>query len=124
MHEEAGEPARVLRRHVQLERAQLRRLEAASLVEATTLVLLVCVAVPLKHLFGMPLAVTVMGPVHGFTFTAYVWTVFQTVAGGGWRRSEWLRMVALAFIPFAGYTNLPLIRRKTEALGVAARAAP
>jgi len=31
-----------------LEAAQLRRLEQASLIEATTLVLLVCVAVPLS----------------------------------------------------------------------------
>ena len=94
----------------------IRRLEAASLVEATTLVLLVGVAVPLRHLAGRPLAVTVMGPVHGLASAAYVWTVLQTGAGGGWRKREWLRLVATAIVPFAGYANLPLIRRKAEAL--------
>ena len=107
----ANEPGRL-----RLERAQLRRLEAASCVEATTLVLLVGVAVPLKHLARVPVAVTIMGPVHGFAFTAYLWTVLQTVAGGGWRRPEWLRLVAAAFVPFAGYANLPLIRRKAAAV--------
>ncbi len=109
--------------HVQLELAQLRRLEAASLVEATTLILLVGVAVPLRHLAGIPMAVTVMGPLHGLAFVAYVWTVLQTVAGGGWRRPEWLRLVATAFVPFAGYANLPLIRRRAEALAVASAGA-
>ena len=106
---------------IRLERAQLRRLEAASLVEATTLLLLVGVAVPLRHLAGQPGAVTVMGPVHGLAFAAYVWTVLQTTAGGGWHRREWLRLLATAFVPFAGFANLPLIRRKERALAAAAR---
>lgn len=105
--------------HVRLERSQLRRLEVASLVEATTLILLVGVAVPLKHFAGQPGAVTVMGPAHGLAFAAYVWTVVQTVAGGGWRTPEWLRLVVTAFVLFAGYTNLSLIRRKAEALTLA-----
>ena len=105
--------------HRRFERAQLRWLEVASVVEATTLVLLVGVAVPLRHLAGRPLAVTVLGPVHGFAFAAYLWTVLQTTAAGGWRRSEWLRLVLTAFVPLAGYANLPLIRRKAAALAPA-----
>ena len=102
--------------HVQLELAQLRRLELASLVEATTLILLVGIAVPLKHLAGQPLGVTIIGPAHGIAFCFYTWTVVQTIAGGGWTRPEWVRIVVTAFVPIAGYTNLPLIRRKMHAL--------
>ena len=105
--------------HIRLELMQLRRLEIASLIEATTLVLLVGVAVPLRHLAGKSLAVTVMGPAHGLAFAAFLWTVLQTAAGGGWQRREWLRLVATAFVPFAGYANLPLIRRKAKALTLA-----
>lgn len=57
------------------ERARLRRLERISFVEATTLLLLVGVAVPLEHLGGFPNAVHLMGPVHGLAFVAYAWTV-------------------------------------------------
>ena len=102
--------------HLALELAQLRWLEVASLVEATTLILLIGVAVPLKHLAGQPLGVTVMGPVHGIAFCFYVWTVVQTITGGGWTRPEWMRLVVTAFVPIAGHTNLPLIRRKMFAL--------
>ena len=47
------------------DRNALRNLQYLSLLEATTLVVLVCVAVPLKHLAGYPVAVSIMGPVHG-----------------------------------------------------------
>jgi integral membrane protein len=100
-----------------LETAQLRRLEQVSLIEATTLVLLVCVAVPLKHLAGWPAGVAVMGPIHGLAFLTYSWVAIQTVAGGGWRRAEAARLLLLAVIPFGGYFNLGLIRRKRIELG-------
>lgn len=98
------------RRRIEL--AQLRRLELASCGEAITLVLLVCVAVPLKHLGGYPIGVRVMGPIHGMMFLAYVWVAVQTVAGGGWRATETARLFVGAFVPFGGFFNLPFLARK------------
>ena len=102
------------RRGVEL--AQVRRLEIASFAEATTLVLLVCVAVPLKHLVGYPIGVRVMGPVHGFVFLAYAWMAVQTVAGGGWSAAETTRLFVGAFVPFGGFVNLPFLARKVAQL--------
>ncbi len=99
-----------------IERAQLRRLEIASFAEATTLVLLVCVAVPLKHLAGYPLGVRVMGPVHGLAFLSYVWIAVQTVSGGGWSAIEAARLFVGAFVPFGGFLNLPFLARKVALL--------
>ncbi len=62
-----------------LEYGQLRMPELASPLEATTLVLPVGVAVPLKHVAHLDLAVKIMGPVHGAAFLAYVWTAQQTL---------------------------------------------
>lgn len=98
------------------ELAQLRRLEIASVLEATTLVVLVCVAVPLKHLGHYDVAVRVMGPVHGLAFLAYVWTVLQTVTGGGWSSRAIARLFLTAFIPFAGFTTPAFLRPRLEAL--------
>lgn len=97
-------------------RAQLRRLEVASAVEALTLVGLVGVAVPLKHLAGYADAVHVMGPVHGLVFLAFVWTAVQTVAGGGWSVAEAVRLFVGAVVPFGGFFNLPFLARKGAAL--------
>ena len=98
---------------VATERAQLRRLEIMSLVEGTTLLLLVLVAVPLRHLAGLRLATSVMGPLHGLVFLAYIWSVVETVSGGGWSRAEVVRLVAVAFVPFGGFTNGAFLRRKS-----------
>ena len=53
-------------------KAVLRPLRVASWAEGATLLLLMLVAVPLKRLAGMPEAVSVMGPIHGAAFVAYV----------------------------------------------------
>lgn len=108
---EQAEPSQLASR---LEHEQLRRLEVLSILEATTLVLLVCVALPLKHGFGWPLGTRVLGPVHGVAFLAYTWAALQTVAGGGWRGSDKLRLFAVALVPFAGYFNLPWLQRRAE----------
>ncbi|WP_258157991.1 DUF3817 domain-containing protein [Rhizobium sp. TH2] len=60
------------------DRRQLRRMRLASVLEATTLAVLVFVAVPLKHVFGMPQFVSAMGPVHGLAFLFYIWMLIQS----------------------------------------------
>ena len=99
-----------------IERAQLRRLEVASIAEGITLLGLVGVAVPLKHLAGYAGAVHVMGPVHGLVFLAFVWTAVQTVAGGGWNAAETTRLFVGAVVPFGGFFNLPFLARKGASL--------
>ena len=99
---------------MQGELQQLRRLELASVIEAGTLILLVLVAVPLKHLAGWEQGVRIMGPVHGMAFLAYAWTLIQTVSGspGVWSWREITRLAAAAFLPFGAIANLHLLARK------------
>lgn len=92
-------------------------MEIAALLEATTLVVLVCIAVPLKHLLGVVTAVKLMGPVHGLAFIFYIWTVIQTVNAGDWEGRDIVRMIGVAFVPFAGFLNLSWLRRQQKRLG-------
>lgn len=93
--------------------ALIRKLRFASFVEASTLLILLLVAVPLKHLMGYPLATRVMGAVHGAAFVAYAWCVTVVASGGGtWSRREMARLILAAFIPFGGFANAGLLRRK------------
>jgi integral membrane protein len=98
------------------EHRQLRRMRAASLLEGSTLLLLVVVAVPLKHLAGMTAATAVMGPIHGLAFLVYIWMLIQTVSGGGWSRSETIRLAIAAFIPFGAFVNERALARRQKAL--------
>lgn len=98
------------------ELSQLRKMRAVSLLEGTTLLLLIGVAVPLKHLAGYPIATRVMGPVHGIAFVLYVWMLIQTVSIGGWSRGATARMVLAAFIPFGAFLNERALARRQLAL--------
>ncbi|SHM40689.1 DUF3817 domain-containing protein [Roseibium suaedae] len=99
------------------ERSPIKWLVAASLFEAVTLALLVCVAVPLKHAAGFEIATKIMGPVHGLAFLIYLWTVFNTVSDGSWKASAIARLVLSAFVPFAGFLTPRFIRHQRGALG-------
>jgi integral membrane protein len=98
------------------DRRQLRRMRLASVLEATTLALLVFIAVPLKHVFGMPQFVSAMGPIHGLAFLFYIWMLIQSHFQLRWTGAEWLRMVAFAFIPLAGFVNERLLKHREDNL--------
>ena len=49
----------------------------ASLFEGSTLVILVCVAMPLKYMAGMPMAVRVTGMIHGVLFLLFLVREFE-----------------------------------------------
>ncbi len=98
------------------ELSQLRRMRAVSLLEGTTLLLLVGIAVPLKHLAGFPVATAIMGPIHGIAFILYVWMLVQTLSMGGWTRRAAARMVLAAFIPFGAFVNERALARRQASL--------
>jgi integral membrane protein len=98
------------------ELSQLRRMRAVSLLEGTTLLLLLGVAVPLKHLAGMPIATSIMGPIHGFAFVLYVWMLIQTLSMGSWTRTAAAKMVLAAFIPLGAFVNERALARRQASL--------
>jgi integral membrane protein len=98
------------------DRRQIRRMRLASVLEATTLAVLVFIAVPLKHAFGMPQLVSAMGPIHGLAFLFYLWMLIQSHFQLRWSGAEWARMVAFAFIPLAGFVNDRLLKRREDNL--------
>lgn len=94
----------------------LRQLRIAALIEGCTLVTLICIAAPLKHLAGIPVASAIMGPVHGIAFVAYVWLIFSTRRELGWSTGEIARLLIPAFIPFGTFFNVGFLNRKGAAL--------
>ena len=83
----------------------LRRLRLAGWIEGTTLLLLIGVAVPLKHQAGLPQAVSLMGPLHGLAFLAYLAFAVEAVSFGGWSRREAARLFLVGLLPFGTFVN-------------------
>lgn len=97
-------------------RGRLRRLRLASLLEGTTLLVLLGVAVPLKHLGGWDGAVKLMGPVHGLAFVGYAWATLQLVAETNARWTDAARLIALALVPFGGFIGARRVACRMQAL--------
>ncbi len=53
-------------------------------IEGVSLLLLLGVAMPLKYLAGQPLAVTVVGSVHGL-----LWVIYMVMLGRLWMSGTW-----------------------------------
>ncbi|WP_254451951.1 DUF3817 domain-containing protein [Duganella vulcania] len=102
------------------DRSQLRKMRYASLLEGTTLLLLLGVAVPLKHLGGCSGLVSIMGPTHGLVFLLYFWMLVQTLSNGDWTRGDALRMTLAALVPFGAFVNERALARRAVTLSTSA----
>jgi integral membrane protein len=83
-----------------------RRLRALALLEGISLATLLFVAVPLKHLAGLPGAVTVLGPLHGLLFLAYSWALVEATSAGALRPRQAVRLWAWSWAPFGAFARL------------------
>ena len=81
----------------------LKRLRIVALIEGTTLLLLLFVAVPLKYKMGMPAFVSVIGPVHGVAFLLYVLALIAALGVGLISSVKLVVGTVAAFIPFGSF---------------------
>lgn len=86
----------------------------ANLAEAATLVALFCVAMPLKYMAGMPIAVSIAGSIHGLCFMLFIVVLMRALSMRVVSIGYSLALFVGAFIPFGGFINDYWMRKKTE----------
>jgi len=80
------------------------RLRFSALLEGVSLLVLVFIAVPLKHFFDNPSLVQSIGPIHGALFLLFVFTTLRVGIEQNWNFKETTWKVLLAcFIPFGTF---------------------
>jgi integral membrane protein len=89
------------------------RVRAVGMVEGVSFLLLMGVAMPLKYLADLPLAVTYVGWAHGVLFVAFVLVLFQAWAGGALSFGKSALALLAALLPFGPF----LIDRKLAKSG-------
>lgn len=75
-------------------KTSLGRLRVIGFWEGISFLVLLGIAMPLKYFAGWPLAVRVVGMVHGILFLLYLWAAIQTALERDW---SW-RRTALVFL--------------------------
>lgn len=81
----------------------LKRLRTVAIIEGSTLVLLLFVAMPLKYKMGMPAFVSVMGPIHGIAFIAYIVALIAALGVGVITSIKLIVGTVAAFVPFGSF---------------------
>ncbi|QKG25434.1 DUF3817 domain-containing protein [Actinomadura verrucosospora] len=81
----------------------VRAFRVVSIAEATSFLILLLIAMPLKYGADLPVAVKVMGPIHGILFIGYVGLAFIVGEKLGWGLKRTVLALAAAVLPVAPY---------------------
>jgi len=84
------------------------------MLEAASFLVLLFVAMPLKYLADSPLAVRVVGPIHGVLFLLFVALLLQVKTDRGWGGLRTLGFFVAALLPFGPFVVDGKLRREEE----------
>jgi integral membrane protein len=92
------------------------RLRFIGFVEGMSFLILLFVAMPLKYWGGMPLAVRIVGSIHGGLFILFFLAVAEvSKARGWWNGSFWGKAFVASIIPFGTFVFDRWLKRQEEA---------
>ncbi|MDH5641280.1 MAG: DUF3817 domain-containing protein, partial [Nitrospira sp.] len=83
--------------------------------EGTSFLVLLCIAMPMKYFMGMPLAVRVVGSIHGILFLLYVARLATLRSTYQWDNRFSLLAFAASILPFGTFLFDKSLREKEAA---------
>lgn len=95
--------------------------ELLAFLEGVSLLTLLAIAMPLKYLAGLPLAVRVVGLIHGLAFLAYAAHLIDALASGRWSRRTVLIGLLAGFLPAGTFVFARRLRRLGPTLAAPSR---
>ena len=78
-------------------------LRTTGLIDGLSLLVLLGIAMPLKYIGDLPMAVTIVGPLHGGIFVAYLFSILYAQLRVQWNVGVSLLAILAAFIPFGNF---------------------
>lgn len=80
-----------------------KRFKWISLLEGISFLVLLFVAMPLKYMMDLPMAVKIVGWAHGLLFILYIYTVFPTASKLKWKFSRTFFALIASILPFGPF---------------------
>ncbi|MFI6521852.1 DUF3817 domain-containing protein [Spirillospora sp. NPDC050679] len=81
----------------------VRSFRLVSVIEAISFLLLLLVAMPLKYMADVPQAVSIVGPIHGVLWMAYVALVFMVRGPLAWDGTRTALALVASVLPVAPF---------------------
>jgi integral membrane protein len=92
------------------------RLRLIGYTEGISLLVLLCIAMPLKYFAGKPEAVKVVGWIHGFLFVLYVIAAFVVYIKNKWPFRRFIVACIAAFLPLGTFVFDAQLKKEQAAL--------
>ncbi len=85
-------------------KTHIGRLRLIAILEGVSLLVLVCISIPLKYVYGITEVSKVLGPIHGIFFLLFVFNTITVSIEYKWqfRRTTWKVLIA-CIIPFGTF---------------------
>ena len=94
----------------------LRQLRLVAFLEGSSFVILLFVAMPLKYLAGLALAVRIAGSIHGALFIWFVVALYRAARNRDWPRRRSVTAFVASILPFGTFVFDASLRRELESL--------
>ncbi len=92
------------------------RLRLVGILEGVSFLVLLGIAMPLKYLWGQPLAVRLVGLIHGLLFLWFCGVLLNAKDAAGWDLKKAGRILVAALLPCGPFMIDRGLRREDEAL--------
>ncbi len=85
-------------------KTKLGRIRIIGFLEGLSLLVLIFVAIPMKHFFHNPALSKFLGPIHGAIFLVFVLNTMSLAIEQNWKfRTTTWKIIAACFIPFGTF---------------------
>ncbi|HEX2872310.1 MAG TPA: DUF3817 domain-containing protein [Polyangiaceae bacterium] len=91
---------------------ELKQFRWVAFLEGVSFVLLLFVAMPLKYWAGLPLAVRIVGMVHGLLFVLFIGALFRAAVEREWPARRWGLAFLSSLVPFGTFAFDRSIKRE------------
>ncbi len=96
--------------------SELKKFRLINKIEGISFIILLFVAMPLKYMFGYPLAVKIVGMLHGLLVFAFIYQIFEAKKEARFSWKETAFYTLLSLVPFGSfYTDKELAKKMTTA---------
>ncbi len=90
------------------------RLRLVGMLEGASFLLLLGVAMPLKYALGLPMAVKVVGWLHGLLFVGFVYALSVAAAEASWSFKRVVTVFLSGLVPFGPFLMDRRLRAEDE----------
>jgi integral membrane protein len=89
---------------IDLLKSKIGRLRIIGFLEGISLLVLIFIAVPMKHYFGNPSLTKLMGPIHGAIFLLFLFNTLSVGVEQNWKfKTTTWKVILACFVPFGTF---------------------